>query len=56
MDEVYALLAYHASLLRQFVVDQELALSIPLSFPQCLGDPDEYAHFIQALIENPILL
>ena len=31
------------------VVRHELALSIP--FPQRLGDPDEYAHLVQALIE-----
>ena len=35
------------------VVRQELALSIP--FPQRLGDPDEYAHLVQALIENPMM-
>ena len=34
-------------------VRQELALSIP--FPQRLGDPDEYAHLVQALIENPMM-
>ena len=35
------------------VVRQELALSIP--FPQRLGDPEEYAHLVQALIENPMM-
>ena len=24
-------------------------------FTQCLGDPDEYAHLVQALIENPMM-
>ena len=33
-------------------VRQELALSIP--FPQRLGDPDEYVHLVQALIEKPM--
>ena len=35
------------------VVRKDLALSIP--FPQRLGDPDEYAHLVQALIENPMM-
>ena len=35
------------------VVCKDLALSIP--FPQRLGDPDEYAHLVQALIENPMM-
>ena len=30
-----------------------VALSIPI--PQCLEDPDEYAHLVQALIENPMM-
>ena len=34
-------------------VRKELALSVP--FPQRLGDPDEYAHLVQALIENPMM-
>lgn len=32
---------------------QQLALSIP--FPQRLGRPDEYAHMIQCVLENPML-
>ena len=34
-------------------VRQELDLLIP--FTQRLGDPDEYAHLIQTLIENPTM-
>ncbi|XP_003385670.1 PREDICTED: 3-hydroxyacyl-CoA dehydrogenase type-2-like [Amphimedon queenslandica] len=34
-------------------VQQQLATTIP--FPQRLGDPDEYAHLIQTIIENPLL-
>ena len=34
-------------------VRQELALTIP--FPQRLGDPEEYAHLVQALIKNPMM-
>ena len=32
---------------------QELAKSIP--FPQRLGRPDEYAHMVQCVLENPML-
>ena len=32
---------------------KEIALAIP--FPQRLGEPDEYAHLVQALIENPMM-
>jgi len=31
----------------------ELAKEIP--FPQRLGDPDEFAHLVQAIIENPMM-
>lgn len=34
-------------------VQNELAKDIP--FPQRLGDPDEYAHLVQAIIENPMM-
>ena len=34
-------------------VQTELAKSIP--FPQRLGDPDEYAHLVQSIIENPMM-
>lgn len=34
-------------------VQNELALLVP--FPQRLGDPDEYAHLVQMIIENPML-
>lgn len=34
-------------------VQAELAKDIP--FPQRLGDPDEYAHLVQAIIENPMM-
>ena len=32
---------------------QQLAMSIP--FPQRLGRPDEYAHMVQCVLENPML-
>ena len=31
----------------------QLAMAIP--FPQRIGDPDEYAHLVQSIIENPVL-
>ncbi|KFM70348.1 3-hydroxyacyl-CoA dehydrogenase type-2, partial [Stegodyphus mimosarum] len=34
-------------------VRQELAKDVP--FPQRLGKPDEYAHLVQSIIENPML-
>ena len=34
-------------------VQIELAKDVP--FPQKLGDPDEYAHLVQAIIENPVM-
>ncbi|XP_055934354.1 3-hydroxyacyl-CoA dehydrogenase type-2-like isoform X1 [Argiope bruennichi] len=34
-------------------VKKELAKDVP--FPQRLGKPDEYAHLVQAIIENPML-
>lgn len=34
-------------------VQNELSKSVP--FPQRLGDPDEYAHLVQSIIENPML-
>ena len=34
-------------------VRTELAKAVP--FPQRLGDPDEYAHLVQAIIENPMI-
>ena len=34
-------------------VQDQLAASIP--FPSRLGDPDEYAHLVQCIIENPVL-
>ena len=34
-------------------VQIQLASTVP--FPQRLGDPDEYAHLVQAIIENPML-
>lgn len=34
-------------------VRKELGLSIP--FPRRLGAPDEYAHLVQSIIENPLL-
>ncbi len=34
-------------------VQQQLAQTIP--FPQRLGHPDEYAHLVQMIIENPML-
>ncbi|XP_064399140.1 3-hydroxyacyl-CoA dehydrogenase type-2-like [Halichondria panicea] len=34
-------------------VRQELAKTVP--FPQRLGHPDEYAHLVQMIIENPML-
>ena len=34
-------------------VQTELAATIP--FPKRLGDPDEYAHLVQCIIENPVL-
>ena len=34
-------------------VRKELAQTV--LFPQKLGDPDEYAHIVQALIENPMM-
>ena len=34
-------------------VRQELAKSIP--FPQRLGHPDEFAHLVQCILENPMM-
>lgn len=34
-------------------VQNELAMMIP--FPKRLGVPDEYAHLVQSIIENPML-
>lgn len=34
-------------------VQKQLAATIP--FPPRLGDPDEYAHLVQCIIENPKL-
>lgn len=34
-------------------VRKELAKDVP--FPQRLGKPDEYAHLVQSIIENPML-
>jgi 3-hydroxyacyl-CoA dehydrogenase/3-hydroxy-2-methylbutyryl-CoA dehydrogenase len=30
------------------------AIALSILFPQRLGDPDEYAHLVQVLIENPM--
>mmetsp|Transcript_6177 Transcript_6177/g.9616 ORF Transcript_6177/g.9616 Transcript_6177/m.9616 type:complete len:262 (+) Transcript_6177:26-811(+) len=35
------------------VVKEHLAKQVP--FPSKLGDPDEYAHLVQSIIENPML-
>lgn len=34
-------------------IRKQLASSVP--FPQRLGDPDEYAHLAQSIVENPVL-
>ena len=34
-------------------VQLKLASTIP--FPSRLGDPDEYAHLVQCIIENPLI-
>lgn len=34
-------------------VQDQLAATVP--FPPRLGDPDEYAHLVQCIIENPML-
>ena len=34
-------------------IKQFLSTTIP--FPKRLGDPDEYAHMVQCVVENPLL-
>lgn len=46
---------FHTPLLASLpaAVREQLAHTVP--FPQRLGDPDEYAHLVQCLIENPMM-
>ncbi|KAH8021094.1 hypothetical protein HPB51_012378 [Rhipicephalus microplus] len=46
---------FHTPLLESLPEKVRTFLAETIPFPKRLGDPDEYAHLVQSIVENPLL-